>query len=82
MTNLGDQYEALPMRPDSPSPVIPFLMLRRRCDLFGDGCAAMKGLSVEIGAYNAVLWRTSAGTLFSGLLYLAATGHFGPIPRR
>jgi len=32
----------------------------------------MKGLSIDIGAYNAVLWRTGAGTLFSGLLYLAS----------
>src|SRR3546814_16993350 len=32
----------------------------------------MKGLSIDIGAYNAVLWRTGAGTLLSGLLYFAS----------
>ncbi len=32
----------------------------------------MKGLSIGIGAYNAVLWRTIAGTLLSGLVYFAA----------
>lgn len=32
----------------------------------------MKGLSIGIGAYNAVLWRTAAGTLLSGALFLAA----------
>src|SRR3546814_12792652 len=29
----------------------------------------MKGLSIGIGAYNAVFWRYLAGALLSGLLY-------------
>ncbi len=32
--------------------------------------AVMKGLSLEIGTYNALLWRSLAGTLMAGLLYL------------
>lgn len=31
----------------------------------------MKGLSISLGAYNAVLWRTGAGALISGVLYLS-----------
>ena len=33
--------------------------------------AAMKGLSIAIGAYNATLWRTIAGTLLGGVLFVA-----------
>lgn len=33
--------------------------------------AAMKGLSIAIGAYNATLWRTLAGTIFGGLLFFS-----------
>lgn len=31
--------------------------------------ASMKGLSIAIGAYNATLWRTLAGTLLGGILF-------------
>ena len=60
------------MRPDSASPVIPFLVACGGIATFSMMDVLMKGLSIEIGAYNAVLWRTGAGTLFSGLLYLAS----------
>jgi S-adenosylmethionine uptake transporter len=33
--------------------------------------AAMKGLSISIGAYNATLWRTVAGSLLGGGLFFA-----------
>jgi S-adenosylmethionine uptake transporter len=33
--------------------------------------AAMKGLSLAIGAYNATLWRTIAGSALGGALFLA-----------
>src|SRR4051812_35462934 len=33
--------------------------------------AAMKGLSIAIGAYNATLWRTIAGSLLGGALFFA-----------
>jgi S-adenosylmethionine uptake transporter len=33
--------------------------------------AVMKDLSIALGAYNAVLWRTMAGTALTGLLFIA-----------
>ena len=59
------------MRPDSPSPLIPFLIACAGIATFSAMDVLMKGLSIELGAYNAVLWRTTAGTLVSGALYLA-----------
>ncbi len=60
------------MRPDSPSPVIPFLIACAGIATFSAMDVLMKGLSIDIGAYNAVLWRTGVGTLLSGLLYFAS----------
>jgi len=60
------------MRPDSASPVIPFLVACGGIATFSMMDVLMKGLSIEIGAYNAVLWRTGAGTLLSGALYACA----------
>ncbi|WP_428628541.1 DMT family transporter [Sphingopyxis sp.] len=60
------------MRPDSPSPVIPFLIACAGIATFSAMDVLMKGLSIDIGAYNAVLWRTGAGTILSGLLYFAS----------
>jgi drug/metabolite transporter (DMT)-like permease len=59
------------MRPDSPSPVIPFLIACAGIAVYSSMDVLMKGLSIGIGAYNAVLWRTAVGTLFSGLIYFA-----------
>ena len=61
------------MRPDSPSPVIPFLIACAGIATFSAMDVLMKGLSIELGAYNAVLWRTGTGTLVSGLLYFASS---------
>ena len=33
--------------------------------------AVMKGLTIEIGAFNAMFWRVLAGALFGGLVYFA-----------
>src|SRR3546814_6177879 len=63
---------APPMRPDSPSPVLPFLIACAGIATYSAMDVLMKGLSIDIGAYNAVLWRTGAGTLLSGLLYFAS----------
>src|SRR3546814_18880642 len=63
---------APPMRPDSPSPVLPFLIACAGIATYSAMDVLMKGLSTDIGAYNAVLWRTGAGTLLSGLLYFAS----------
>jgi len=60
------------MRPDSPSPLIPFLIACAGIATFSAMDVLMKGLSIDIGAYNAVFWRTSTGTLVSGLLYFAS----------
>ena len=60
------------MRPDSPSPVIPFLIACAGIATFSAMDVLMKGLSIDIGAYNAVLWRTGAGTVLSGALYFAS----------
>ena len=59
------------MRPDSPSPVIPFLIACAGIATFSAMDVLMKGLSIDIGAYNAVLWRTGTGTLLSGALWFA-----------
>ena len=60
------------MRPDSPSPVVPFLIACAGIATYSAMDVLMKGLSIDIGAYNAVLWRTGAGTLLAGALYLGA----------
>ena len=60
------------MRPDSPSPVLPFLIACAGIATYSAMDVLMKGLSIDIGAYNAVLWRTGAGALLSGLLYFAS----------
>jgi drug/metabolite transporter (DMT)-like permease len=60
------------MRPDSPSPVLPFLIACAGIATFSAMDVLMKGLSIDIGAYNAVLWRTGTGTLVAGLLYFAS----------
>ena len=60
------------MRPDSPSPVIPFLIACAGIATFSAMDVLMKGLSINIGAYNAVLWRTGARALLSGLIYFAS----------
>lgn len=60
------------MRPDSPSPVIPFLIACAGIATFSAMDVLMKGLSIDLGAYNAVLWRTGTGTLVSGPLYFAS----------
>ena len=56
----------------SPRLTPPFLVACAGIATFSAMDVLMKRLSIDIGAYNAVLWRTGAGTLFSGLLYLAS----------
>lgn len=59
------------MRPDSPSPLVPFLIACAGIASYSAMDVLMKGLSIGIGAYNAVLWRTVVGALLSGALFLA-----------
>jgi S-adenosylmethionine uptake transporter len=60
------------MRPDSASPLIPFLIACAGIATFSAMDVLMKGLSIDIGAYNAVFWRTSTGSLVAGALYFAS----------
>lgn len=57
-------------RADSPSPFIPFLVACLGIAIYSSMDVLMKGLSIGIGAYNAVIWRTAAGTFLTGALYL------------
>ena len=59
------------MRPDSPSPALPFLIACAGIATFSAMDVLMKQLSIDIGSYNAVLWRTGTGAILSGLVYLA-----------
>lgn len=65
-------YSRFAMRPDSPSPLIPFLIACCGIATFSAMDVLMKGLSIDIGVYNAVLWRTGAGALMSGALYFVS----------
>jgi drug/metabolite transporter (DMT)-like permease len=58
-------------RPDSTSILIPFLVACLSIAIYSSMDVLMKGLSISIGAYNAVIWRTAAGTAITGLAYLA-----------
>ncbi|WP_033074205.1 DMT family transporter [Sphingopyxis sp. MWB1] len=60
------------MRPDSPSPLIPFLIACLGIATYSAMDVLMKGLSIGLGVYNAVLWRNAAGAVISGLVYFAA----------
>jgi S-adenosylmethionine uptake transporter len=59
------------MAPRPTSPLIPFLVACAGIALFSAMDALMKSLSLAIGAYNALLWRTLAGALFGGAVFLA-----------
>ena len=44
-----------------PKPAIPFAVATLGIALFSGMDGLMKGLSLAIGTYNALLWRTLAG---------------------
>ena len=52
------------------TPLIPFAVATAGIALFSTMDAVMKGLSITIGAYNALLWRTMAGTVLGGTMFL------------
>lgn len=52
------------------APLIPFAVATAGIATFSAMDAVMKGLSLEIGAYNALLWRTVAGAIFGGAIFL------------
>jgi S-adenosylmethionine uptake transporter len=60
------------MAPPKPSagPAIPFAVATAGIALFSAMDALMKGLSLAIGTYNALLWRTLAGAAIGGAVFL------------
>lgn len=55
----------------SPNVIVPFAVGSLGIACFSIMDALMKGLSLEMGAYNALLWRTLAGTLIGGAVFFA-----------
>jgi drug/metabolite transporter (DMT)-like permease len=54
-----------------PRPAIPFAVAALGIALFSAMDALMKGLSLAIGTYNALLWRTLAGAAIGAAVYFA-----------
>ncbi|HYD37791.1 MAG TPA: DMT family transporter [Allosphingosinicella sp.] len=52
-----------------PRPAIPFAVAALGIALFSTMDALMKGLSLAIGTYNALLWRTLAGAAIGGAVF-------------
>jgi S-adenosylmethionine uptake transporter len=52
-----------------PRPIIPFAVATAGIALFSIMDALMKGLSLAIGTYNALLWRTLAGAALGGAVF-------------
>src|SRR3954470_3662922 len=52
-----------------PGIAIPFAVAALGIALFSGMDALMKGLSLAIGPYNALLWRTLAGALLGGAVF-------------
>ena len=52
------------------APAIPFAAACVGIAIFSAMDAVMKGLSIELGAYNAMLWRVMAGAVMGGALFL------------
>ena len=50
--------------------LLPFLSACAGIALFSAMDAAMKGLSIELGAYNAMLWRLIAGAVIGGIAFV------------
>lgn len=55
-----------------PRPFIPFLVACAGIGTFSLMDAAMKDLSIAMGAYNAVIWRNMLGSLLMGVLFVAS----------
>ena len=55
----------------SPNALAAFAVATLGIAVFSAMDAVMKGLSLALGAYNALLWRSFAGVAISGVLFLA-----------
>jgi S-adenosylmethionine uptake transporter len=53
------------------SPTLPFVIACVGIAVFSAMDAYMKGLSIALGAYNAMLWRVCTGAVLGGILYFA-----------
>lgn len=53
-----------------PSPTLAFAVATFGIALFATMDALMKGLTIALGAYNALLWRMLAGFVIAGAIYL------------
>jgi S-adenosylmethionine uptake transporter len=51
--------------------LIPVAVAALAIALFSTMDALMKGLALDLGAYNALVWRTMAGALLGGLVFVA-----------
>ena len=58
------------MRTASPSPAVPFAIACTGIATFAAMDAIMKGLSIAMGAYNALLWRTCISLFIAIVLFL------------
>jgi S-adenosylmethionine uptake transporter len=63
-------------RPNHPSIALPFVVAAGGIALFSGMDAVMKHLTLAIGAYNAMLWRTLAGAVFGGVAFMGAGGRW------
>lgn len=54
-----------------PRPFVPFMVACAGIGTFSLMDAAMKDLSIAMGAYNAVIWRNMLGSLLMGVLFVA-----------
>lgn len=54
------------------SPATAFAVAAAGIGFFSLMDAAMKDLSIALGAYNAVIWRNMAGTVLAGVLFISA----------
>lgn len=59
------------MRPQASNPAIPLLTATAGMGTFAAMDAFMKALSIEMGAYNAILWRSCIGLGIAAVLFFA-----------
>ena len=52
------------------SPAVPFSVACMGIAMFAGMDVLMKGLAIEVGAYNAMLWRTGISLLLASILFL------------
>lgn len=56
------------------APALPFTMAMLGIATYSLMDVLMKGLAIELGVYNAMLWRTSIALLFAGVLFIGQRG--------